>query len=82
MGGDLIYNVPRKPLRPHDQVVVFRGQVAHTRTGGPTKRERDPDEDPTDAPTTDETEAPPPASPEDAALPVVPLTGPAAPKAP
>ena len=82
MGGDLIYNVPREPLRPQDQVLVFRGQVAHTRTGGPTKRERDPEEGPPATGASDEAEPPPPASPEEAALPVVPLTGPAAPKTP
>jgi len=31
LGGDILYNVPEKPLRPRDQVMVFRGQVAHTR---------------------------------------------------
>ena len=63
MGGDIIYNVPRKPFRPRDQVLQYRGQVAHTRAGAPKK-----DEDPN---------LPPPASPEEAAGPVVPL--PAAP---
>jgi hypothetical protein len=68
MGGDMIYNVPRAPLRPQDQVMIFRGQVAHTR-GGPIKKEEDAD-------------LPPPATADEAAQPVVPLTGPAAPKAP
>ena len=31
LGGDILYNVPERPLRPRDQVMVFRGQVAHTR---------------------------------------------------
>jgi hypothetical protein len=31
MGGDIVYNVPRKPLRPRDQVLLYRGQVAHSR---------------------------------------------------
>jgi hypothetical protein len=30
-GGDLVYDVPAKPLRPTDQGMVFRGKVAHTR---------------------------------------------------
>lgn len=70
MGGDMIYNVPRTPLRPHDQVVVLRGQVAHTLPGKPFKAE------------TDSADLPPPASSEESAGPVVPLTGPAAPKEP
>jgi hypothetical protein len=69
LGGDLIYNVPRSPLRPQDQVMVFRGQVAHTRGGGPPKKDEDAD-------------LPPPATAAEAAQPVIPLTGPAAPKAP
>jgi hypothetical protein len=68
LGGDLIYNVPRMPLRPQDQVVLFRGQVAHTLPGKPLKSE------------TDGADLPPPASKEESAGPVVPLTGPAAPK--
>ena len=59
MGGDLIYNVPRKPYRPKDQVVIYRAQVAHSTRKLPTKTE-DPD-------------LPPPASPEEAAGPIVPL---------
>jgi len=66
MGGDMIYNIPREPLRPQDQVMVFRGQVAHTVTGMPHKESEDAD-------------LPPPASKEEAAAPVVPLTGRAAP---
>jgi hypothetical protein len=69
LGGDMIYNIPRSPLRPQDQVMVFRGQVAHTRGGGPPKKDDDAD-------------LPPPATAAEAAQPVVPLTGPAAPKAP
>ncbi|HEY4185071.1 MAG TPA: hypothetical protein VGP07_08380 [Polyangia bacterium] len=66
LGGDMIYNIPRSPLRPSDQVMVFRGQVAHTRAGAP-KQDEDAD-------------LPPPASAAEAAQPVIPLTGPAAPK--
>ena len=37
MGGDIIYNVPHQPLRPRDQVLVYRGQVAHSRAERPSK---------------------------------------------
>jgi hypothetical protein len=70
MGGDMIYNVPRMPLRPQDQVLLYRGQVAHTLPGKPLKSE------------TDGSDLPPPASKEESAGPVIPLTGPAAPKEP
>lgn len=59
MGGDILYNVPRKPLRPRDQVLVYRAQVAHTRKAALQKPD-DPD-------------MPPPASAEESAGPVVPL---------
>ena len=29
MGGDLLYDVPKKPLRPTDQGMVYTGHVAH-----------------------------------------------------
>jgi hypothetical protein len=64
MGGDIIYNVPRRPYRPQDQAVLYRGQVAHSRPGAPQKEE---DQD-----------IPAPASPEESAGPVVPLEAPAA----
>ncbi len=35
MGGDIIYAVPEKPLRPREQAVVYRGRVAHTRWAPP-----------------------------------------------
>jgi len=63
MGGDILYNIPRHPLRPQDQVMVFRAQVAHSKSGAP-KKALDPD-------------MPPPASPAESAGPIVPLTGPA-----
>ena len=66
MGGDMIYNIPREPLRPQDQVMVYRGQVAHTLPGNPHKE-------------SDDADLPPPASKEEASGPVVPLTGRAAP---
>jgi len=31
MGGDLLYDVPKKPLRPTDEGMSYRGHVAHTR---------------------------------------------------
>ena len=31
MGGDLVYNVPKKALRPVERGMVYRAQVAHTR---------------------------------------------------
>ena len=31
MGGDLLYDVPKKPLRPTDQGMVYPGHVAHTK---------------------------------------------------
>ncbi len=34
MGGDFVYALPEKPLRPREQAVVFRGRVAHTRAPG------------------------------------------------
>ncbi|HXU07330.1 MAG TPA: hypothetical protein VN903_40540 [Polyangia bacterium] len=31
MGGDIIYNVPTKALRPVERGMIYRGNVAHTR---------------------------------------------------
>jgi hypothetical protein len=31
MGGDLLYDVPKKALRPTDQGMSYRGHVAHTK---------------------------------------------------
>ena len=31
MGGDLLYDVPKKPLRPTDQGMVYAGHVEHTK---------------------------------------------------
>jgi hypothetical protein len=31
MGGDIVYNVPKKALRPVERGMVYRAQVAHTR---------------------------------------------------
>jgi hypothetical protein len=32
MGGDLLYDVPKKPLRPSEQAMIYMGHVAHTKT--------------------------------------------------
>ena len=69
MGGDILYNVPHKPFRPRDQILLFRGQVAHTRAPG-AKHERDSDDD---RPKPKDEDTPPPASSEESAGPVVPL---------
>jgi hypothetical protein len=68
MGGNVIYRLPVKVWRPREEVFGYRGMVAHTRVL--------PEHVADDAP-----DAPPPASAEEAAGPVVPLTGPAAPTA-
>lgn len=31
MGGDIVYNVPKKALRPIERGMLYRAQVAHTR---------------------------------------------------
>ena len=31
MGGDIVYNLPKKALRPIERGMVYRAQVAHTR---------------------------------------------------
>jgi hypothetical protein len=65
MGGDIIYRLPVKPWRPKEEALGYRALVAHSRT----PQERDagsPQVDPM---------MPPPASPEESAGPVVPLTG-------
>ncbi len=59
LGGDILYNVPRKPFRPQDQTMVYRGQVAHSLAGEVKK--------------IDDEDLPPPVSPEESAGPVVPL---------
>lgn len=74
LGGDLLYNVPRNPYRPRDRVMVFRGQVAHTRSATAKRadaHEGDGEHQPEAS--GDDAEAPPPASAEEAAGPVVPL---------
>jgi hypothetical protein len=71
MGGDIVYHLPRKPWRPKDEAMGFRGKVAHTRH---VAAKEEVHADPTSA-------FPPPASAEESAGPVIPLTGPGAPGA-
>jgi hypothetical protein len=33
MGGDILYDVPKKALRPVERGMVYRAKVAHTRAG-------------------------------------------------
>jgi hypothetical protein len=48
-GGDIIYNVPKRPLRPEERAMVFRGTVAHTR---PTEKEKEVAREPEPPPET------------------------------
>ncbi len=54
MGGDLLYDVPKKALRPSEQGMVYQGHVAHTRVrsdepgADPALEEKD-DQSPADA---------------------------------
>jgi hypothetical protein len=43
LGGDMLYDVPKKPLRPTDQGMVYTGHVAHTKAkdGGQDDNEAD-----------------------------------------
>jgi hypothetical protein len=43
MGGDLLYDVPKKALRPTDEGMSYRGHVAHTRQKG-DDQEKDKDD--------------------------------------
>jgi hypothetical protein len=36
MGGDIVYNMPRKALRPVERGMLYRAQVAHTRAAKKT----------------------------------------------
>jgi hypothetical protein len=73
MGGDIIYRLPRKVWRPSEQTegyaMGYRAMVAHTRRPASNAK----------AKAIEVGDAPPSATPEEAAGPVVPLTGPAAP---
>jgi hypothetical protein len=68
MGGDIIYRLPTRPWRPKEEALGYRAIVAHRRT--PQQRDAGmPDVDPM---------LPLPATPEESAGPVLPLTGPGA----
>ncbi len=69
MGGDIIYRLPIKPWRPKEEALGYRAMVAHRRVS------QEKDAGPPDVDST----LPPPASAEESAGPVVPLTGPGAP---
>jgi hypothetical protein len=45
MGGDLLYDVPKKPARPSEQGMVYIGHVAHTKAGDAAVQEPSPDAD-------------------------------------
>jgi hypothetical protein len=84
MGGDILYDLPAKVLRPRIEAMVFRGRVAHTATPGRAEGEAaDGHTGASNANLNGDDGAapisPPPATPEESAGPVVPLTGPAAP---
>jgi hypothetical protein len=61
MGGDIVYDWPKKPLRPTEQALLFRAQVAHSLRAPTPPRHRPGDEAEEDAP------------PADASHPVIPL---------
>ncbi len=42
MGGDIVYNVPKKALRPVERGMIYRAQVAHTREAN-KKAEAEPE---------------------------------------
>jgi hypothetical protein len=48
MGGDILYDVPKKPMRPTEQGMVYAGHVAHTRAstdGGAAAEEQAADQE-------------------------------------
>ncbi|MFL5306236.1 MAG: hypothetical protein ACJ8F1_13545 [Polyangia bacterium] len=45
MGGDLLYDVPKKPARPSEQGMVYVGHVAHTKAGDGGSQAPGPDAD-------------------------------------
>ena len=49
MGGDIIYNVPKRAYRPTERAMVYRGQVAHTRE----RPAKEGDDKPAEAPAAD-----------------------------
>ena len=57
MGGDLLYNVPKKAARPVERGMIYRAQVAHTR----------------DVKTADDAPPPPPPPADAGSAPIEPL---------
>ena len=45
MGGDLLYDVPKRGQRPGEQAMVFQGHVAHTRVAEAGTAAPEPDTD-------------------------------------
>lgn len=72
LGGDLVYDVPRKPLRPRDQVLLYRGHVGHSRAVSAKSASADLATPPSPS-TPPPPPPPPPASAEESTRPVVPL---------
>jgi hypothetical protein len=68
MGGDLLYDVPKKALRPTEQGMSYRGHVAHTRQK-PEDNGKDEGQDGTDQPSQDAGPVEPIAPPSSAPLP-------------
>ena len=42
MGGDILYNLPRRASRPKEREMTMRAQVAHTRAAAAEKHEAPP----------------------------------------
>jgi hypothetical protein len=73
MGADIVFDIPENPMRPKEQAIIFRVRVAHTRA---------PAAKPVQTAKAGGEPAPPPASAEESAGPVIPLTGPGSLRAP
>jgi hypothetical protein len=85
MGGDLLYDVPKKPLRPTEQGMVYTGHVAHTKER-PEDTGKDNDDagtgelDQQDAPGAGPVQpvepiaSPPPPEPSGSTVPLVPIS--------
>lgn len=81
MGGDLIYDVPKKPLRPTDQGMVYTGHVAHTKVqpedGGKDNQNNKDNEDDTGELGQPESESTGPVQPIEPIAPLRPVAVPA-----
>jgi hypothetical protein len=67
MGGDLLYDVPKKALRPTEQGMSYRGHVAHTRQKAEDKAKDEGKDDSQDQPSQD-------AGPVEPISPIAPLS--------